>query len=126
MDKVGAKTMNIPKFYEVLFGVYIYILEFKNGRFYVGISRDPETRFRLHRAGKTSKFVKDNLPIKYIYIKLLDSTDWSDALYEETRQTAELMEKHGVENVYGGAITGDLKKRAIRFFNYKLRELEEG
>ena len=115
--------MNIPKFYEVLFGVYLYILEFKNGKFYVGISRNPKYRFLEHRSGKTSNFVKQNLPIKNIYLKLLDSTDWNAALIEETRQTAELMEKHGVENVYGGAITGDLKRRAIIFFNYKLREI---
>jgi predicted GIY-YIG superfamily endonuclease len=117
--------MIIPKFYEVLFGIYIYILEFKNGKFYVGISRDPEYRFRRHREGKTSKFVKENLPIKYTYIKLLDSTDWSTALIEETRQTAELIKKHGIENVCGGAIKGDLKMRITVYNNYLKKQYND-
>jgi hypothetical protein len=81
-------------------------------------ARNPEQRFKEHRSGKTSKFVKENLPIKCIYLKLLDSTDWDTALLEETRQTVELIEKYGLENAYGGDITGDLKRRTIIFFDY--------
>ena len=116
--------MIIPKFYEVLFGVYLYVLELQNGKYYVGISRNPEYRFYEHKIGKTSKFVRQNLPIKNIRLKLLDSTDWSDGLSEETRITVKLIEKFGVENVYGGAITGDLSSRIIRVKNYykKLRD----
>ncbi|MFP4022997.1 MAG: GIY-YIG nuclease family protein [Thiohalospira sp.] len=119
MDKVGAKVMNIPKFYEVLFGVYIYVLELQNGKYYVGISRNPEYRFYEHRIGKTSKFVEQNLPIKNIRLKLLDSTDWSEGLKEETRLTVKLIGKFGLENVCGGAINGDLKRRTIRYSRYK-------
>lgn len=118
MNKVGTIIMNIPKYYEILFATYIYVLEFKNGKFYVGITRDPEYRFKQHRFGKTSDFVKQNLPIKYIYLKLLESTDWNLALAEETRQTAELIAKHGVENVYGGKITGDFCRRKAIYKNY--------
>jgi len=119
VDKVGAKVMNIPKFYEVLFGVYIYVLELQNSKYYVGISRNPEYRFYEHRIGKTSKFVKQNLPIKNIRLKLLDSTDWSEGLKEETRLTVKLIGKFGLENVCGGAINGDLKRRTIRYSRYK-------
>lgn len=110
--------MNIPKFYEVLFGVYLYVLELQNGKYYVGISRNPEYRFYEHKTGQTSKFVRQNLPVKNFRLKLLESTDWSDGLREETRITVKLIGKFGIENVYGGAITGDLKKRTIIFFNY--------
>lgn len=114
--------MNIPKFYEVLFGVYIYVLVLQNGKYYVGISRNPEYRFYEHKTGKTSKFVRQNLPVKEIRLKLLDSTDWSDGLREETRLTAKLVEKFGLENVYGGSITGDLKRRAKIYSSYKMNE----
>jgi predicted GIY-YIG superfamily endonuclease len=119
VDKVGAKVMIIPKFYEVLFGVYLYVLVLQNGKYYVGISRNPEYRFYEHKTGKTSEFVRQNLPIKNIRLKLLDSTDWSDGLSEETRITAKLIEKFGIENVYGGAITGDLNRRTLIFSHYK-------
>jgi len=116
--KVGTTAMNIPKFYEVLFGVYLYVLELQNGKYYVGISRNPEYRFYEHKTGKTSKFVRQNLPVKNIRLKLLESTDWSDGLREETRTTVKLIGKFGIENVYGGAICGDLNERSIRLNNY--------
>ena len=101
--------MNIPKFYEVMFGVYLYVLVLQNGKYYVGISRNPEYRFYEHKTGKTSKFVRQNLPVKEIRLKLLDSTNWSNGLREETRITVKLIEKFGIESIpaYFGHLAQD-------------------
>lgn len=90
-------------------------LNYKTVNHYVGISRNPEQRFRDHRWGRTLDFVKQNRPVKRLKFKLLETTDWKQAENEETNKTIELINQYGIENVSGGRILGDLKRRKRLF-----------
>jgi predicted GIY-YIG superfamily endonuclease len=100
------------------FGIYLYILELQNGKYYVGITNNPENRFRKHRSGKSLSFINKNLPIINIQKTLLKTTDRDRALTLETEKTIELIHKYGIANVCGGSITGDFHDRIIRFKMY--------
>jgi predicted GIY-YIG superfamily endonuclease len=100
------------------FGIYLYILELQNGKYYVGITNNPENRFRKHRSGKSFGFISKNLPIINIQKRLLKTTDRNRALKLETEKTIELIEKFGIANVCGGTITGDFHDRIFKFKSY--------
>ncbi|MDX9695245.1 MAG: GIY-YIG nuclease family protein [Bacteroidales bacterium] len=87
--------------------IYLYVLELQNDKYYVGITSNPKKRFYLHSKGKTSCFVRKNLPIKSIQKTLLKTSSKKQAEHLETMKTIELMQKYGVDNVMGGAILGD-------------------
>lgn len=87
--------------------IYMYILSLSNSRYYVGITKNPKQRFEDHRNGKTTPFVKNNLPIIHIEQKLLRTTDRKQAEWIETKKALQLMKKHGIENVNGGYLAGD-------------------
>lgn len=46
---------------------YVYIAKAKTGRFYTGITTDPENRITKHNSGKGSKFAKDQGPFELVY-----------------------------------------------------------
>lgn len=100
------------------FGIYLYILELQNGKYYVGITNNPENRFRKHRSGKSYPFVNKNLPIINIQKRLLKTTNRNRTLQLETEKAVELIEKFGIANVCGGAITGDFHERIMKFKIY--------
>lgn len=116
MDKVGRTAMNTTQRLDQENGIYLYVLELQNEKYYVGITHNPNDRFHNHKVGKSQKFVKENLPIKTIEIELLDTIDRQIALELETKKALELIEKYGFENVYGGAITGKYEKRIKRYY----------
>jgi len=101
-----------------VFGIYLYVLELQNGKYYVGITNKPENRFRNHREGKSLSFVKKNLPIINVQKTLLKTTNRDRAQKLETEKTVELIQKYGIANVCGGAITGDFHDRIIKFKMY--------
>lgn len=45
---------------------WLYLLACKDGRTYAGIATDIDTRFKTHLAGKGSKFLRSNPPIKIL------------------------------------------------------------
>lgn len=99
-------------------GIFLYILELQNDKYYVGITNLPEKRFSTDRKGKTSKFVRDNLPIVDIHYEQLRTTKRYIALKLETEKTVDLIIEFGIENVFGGEITGSLKQRIKKFKAY--------
>jgi len=121
VDKVGANTMNKTRFPRVFFENYLYVLELSNGKYYIGITRNPMRRFKEHKNGKSNSFVKNNLPILGIKYKKLVLMDWYDALDQESLKTIELIEKYGIENVSGGTIIGELSTRIEKFNSTKKR-----
>ena len=96
-------------------GICLYVLELRGGKYYVGITNNPSTRFHDHRCGRYHPFVKKNLPIKSIYTTLLKTTDRTQTLEIETDKTVELIAKYGIANVCGGVITGDFHERILKF-----------
>lgn len=100
------------------FGIYLYVLELQNERYYVGITNNPEKRFSTHRNGKSLSFVKDNLPIINIKSTLLETRDRKLAHKLEMEKTIELIQKYGIRKVYGGSFLSNLDQRLARFKSY--------
>ncbi len=46
---------------------FVYIAKARTGRFYTGITIDPEKRIDVHNKGKGSKFAKDQGPFELVY-----------------------------------------------------------
>lgn len=99
-------------------GLYLYELHLSNGKYYVGITNEPESRFAKHRSGNSSPFINKNLPIIEIKKTLLKTTNRERALKLETEKTIELIQKYGIANVYGGQIVGDYHDRIAKFKLY--------
>ena len=81
-----------------------YVLQLEGGRFYVGKSDDPESRFLEHVAGAGCEWTRRHAPLQ------LEVRQWHEtpleAGFEEERLTKQLMLAHGVDNVRGGPYAG--------------------
>jgi putative endonuclease len=47
---------------------YVYIAEARTGRYYVGITKNPEERIVAHNTGKGSRFAIDQGPFTLVYV----------------------------------------------------------
>lgn len=103
---------------EKLDNYLLYILELQNFRYYVGITKNPAARFNDHRNGKSTYFVKQNLPIINIQKTLLKTTNKKEAEKIETKKALQLMKKHGIDNVTGGYLAGDYHEKIIKLKMY--------
>ena len=45
---------------------WVYMIACRGGRIYTGTAKDPEARFRLHRAGKGGAFTRANPPVSLL------------------------------------------------------------
>ncbi len=45
---------------------YLYLLEYRNGSYYAGISNDVDARFQAHLAGKGARYTRANPPVKLL------------------------------------------------------------
>jgi putative endonuclease len=52
---------------------WLYLLRCTDGRTYVGIALDVETRFKAHLTGKGAKFTRSNLPVAILGAQPFDS-----------------------------------------------------
>ncbi len=103
--------MDLPNFYEKTSAIYRYVLELQEGKYYVGISGNPEYRINRHECGYTTEFVRQYLPLIDYEIEVLETSDRDEALFEETNKAIELIAIYGINNVCGGVILGNTKKR---------------
>ena len=103
--------MDLPNYYEKTSAIYRYVLELQEGKYYVGISQNPEYRIYQHEYGHSTEFVRQYLPIIDYEVEVLETTDRDEALFEETNKAIELITIYGIENVCGGVILGNTKKR---------------
>ena len=78
---------------------YLYTLQLQSGKYYVGKSDDPDTRYLAHKSGNGAVWTKIHKPLKIIEIRELKGE------HDETNTTKDLMKKYGVDNVRGGAYT---------------------
>ncbi len=46
---------------------FLYILRCRDGKFYTGIAKDVERRFKMHSAGRASRFTRTRLPVELMY-----------------------------------------------------------
>jgi predicted GIY-YIG superfamily endonuclease len=77
----------------------LYILQLEGGKYYVGKTVSPSDRYKQHLAGTGAAWTKKFKPVKMIETRAL-----KDA-HDETNTTKDMMKKHGVDNVRGGAYT---------------------
>lgn len=75
----------------------IYILKLQGGKYYVGKSSDPMKRYQEHLDGKGSAWTRKYKPIGVE--KVIEKAN----SFDEDKYTKIYMEKHGIENVRGGA-----------------------
>ena len=59
----------------------LYILKCGDGSFYTGITNDLERRFKMHQAGKASRYTRSHAPVEMLYSEKCG--DRSSALIRE-------------------------------------------
>ncbi|MBT3712152.1 MAG: GIY-YIG nuclease family protein [Anaerolineae bacterium] len=60
---------------------FCYMVECADGTFYTGWSTDPESRVKVHNAGRGAKYTRTRRPVKLIYVEELP--DRSSAMKRE-------------------------------------------
>jgi hypothetical protein len=74
---------------------HVYVLKLEGGKFYVGYSREVETRIASHFLGLGAKFTQKYKPLEVVSVK-------SGDLLLENVTTIALMAVHGWDEVRGG------------------------
>jgi len=46
---------------------YLYILRCRDGKLYTGVTKDLERRFKMHNAGRASRFTRVRLPVEMLH-----------------------------------------------------------
>jgi len=52
---------------------YVYIVECKDGKLYVGITKDLDRRIKLHKQGLACRFTKYRKPVRLVYKEKCDT-----------------------------------------------------
>lgn len=84
----------------------VYVLELKDGRYYVGRTSNLEKRLQTHKAGWGSAWTK-----RYPMVKLLKTYEEETPFYEDMI-TKKLMHEYGINNVRGGSYSQVFLPRA--------------
>lgn len=93
----------------------IYVLECKEGKYYVGKTDDVERRFKQHLTGNGSWWTQKYKPIRIV--KIIPNT----SVFQEDAQVKELMLKHGIDNVRGGSYSREvIDEDSLRFLKREL------
>lgn len=75
----------------------LYVLQLSNGKYYVGKTVDVKRRVEEHMRGNGSEWTKLYKPVRVIETRRIKDE------HDENNTTKDLMKKHGIENVRGGA-----------------------
>jgi len=82
----------------------IYILRLEGGRFYIGKSADPQSRYVQHLQGNGCAWTKKYRPVE------LMRTIRNASVFDEDKYTKEYMAKYGIDKVRGGTyVTEELE-----------------
>ena len=76
--------------------VSVYILQLKQGKYYVGKTTNLEKRLSKHKKGRATHWTK-----KYRFEKVVEIIPDCDE-FEEDKMTLQYMKKYGIDNVRGG------------------------
>ena len=117
----GKKQEKLP--------VYVYTLQLKQGKYYVGSSSDPNYRFVQHTRGGlggaawTTKYA----PVKMIACRQVANLIGGGGRKQEDAETKKVMRKYGIENVRGGTYSqvnlSDAITSALRAHIFKKKRL---
>lgn len=77
----------------------IYVLELREGKYYVGKTKNAKRRLESHMSGSGSEWTK-----KYEPLKMLEQHDNCDE-FDEDKYVLKMMSKYGIDNVRGGSFT---------------------
>jgi hypothetical protein len=92
--------------------VYIYILQLKDKKYYIGKTTNPKFRLYNHFNSNGSEWTKIYKPIKVV--ELIKNCDD----YDEDKYTKIYMDKYGIDNVRGGSfVSVKLDKITINHLN---------
>ncbi len=75
---------------------WLYVLRLTDGKWYVGVTNDPDVRFCEHLTGFGSAWTSTFPVLEVAELRL--AVD----VYDEARTTKEYMRRHGIDNVRGG------------------------
>lgn len=94
----------------------LYILQLVSGKYYVGKSADVTKRFDQHKNGSGSAWTKKYAPIRLVETRPITGP------HDENNVTKDLMKKHGMSNVRGGAYAAvDLPAEQEDMIRHELR-----
>ncbi len=95
--------------------VNIYVLELKDGKYYVGKTNHTFQRFNQHKSGTGAKWTQRHKVVDlFAFHKNMNDTD-------ENKITIQMMRKYGVRNVRGGSWTKvDMTEREIQKLEKRL------
>lgn len=77
----------------------LYVLQLKNGKYYVGKTTDFNRRYQEHKTGSGSSWTSLHKPVKVVELRTLKDE------HDENNTTKEYMKKYGIDNVRGGSYT---------------------
>lgn len=94
----------------------LYVLELTGGKYYVGKTSDVKRRFEQHMRGSGAEWTRTYKPVRIIETRPITSP------HDENNVTKDLMKKHGIENVRGGAYTSvDMPEEQEDVLRHELR-----
>lgn len=98
------KINQVPIRNEAFFSkpIFLYALRLEGNKYYIGMSRDVEKRFKKHLAGKGAAWTKAHRPLEIIEQVNTDLTDESDVAVLEDEMTFRYARMYGIESVRGG------------------------
>ncbi len=70
---------------------YVYVLELKHEKYYVGISRDVKKRFNQHKIGEGADWTKLHEPIRIVYQENTQLVNKKEAEHIENITTIQWM-----------------------------------
>jgi predicted GIY-YIG superfamily endonuclease len=95
---------------------HIYILRLKEGKYYIGKTKNVDKRWNEHITGDGSGWTKKYKPISLI--KTIISTSY----FDEDKYVKEYMAKYGIDNVRGGTYSNiDLDDNTISVLEKEIR-----
>jgi predicted GIY-YIG superfamily endonuclease len=95
---------------------HIYILKLKEGKYYIGKTKNIEKRWNEHLIGEGSGWTKKYKPV--LLMKIIVSTSY----FDEDKYVKEYMAKYGINNVRGGTYSNiDLDDNSISVLEKEIR-----
>ncbi|MFE7720123.1 GIY-YIG nuclease family protein [Nocardia rhizosphaerihabitans] len=82
--------------------IWLYVLRLEEGKYYVGMSRDVDRRFKRHSKGKGAAWTRQFKPIEVIRRVDTKLTDEYEVAVLENELTFDMAIQHGLDNVRGG------------------------
>ena len=99
----------------------IYILECEGGRWYVGKSKNVQSRIKQHFNGQGAAWTKKYKPLKHKKPRIIHNC----RAFDEDVYTKEYMQKHGIDNVRGGSYCEiNLKAKIRKVLEKELRTVQ--